>query len=124
MADNPLDEKAIFNVARTIGSPEAKMAYLQQVCGDDTDLIDRVNALLRGLEKQESFLESPAAAALSPTFTPPPLTESPGDTIGPYKLLQQIGEGGMGVVYMAEQTEPVERRVALKIIKPGWTAGR
>ena len=48
-----------------------------------------------------------------------PITEQPGDSIGPYKLLQQIGEGGMGVVYMAEQTEPVERRVALKIIKPG-----
>ena len=48
-----------------------------------------------------------------------PVTEQPGDSIGPYKLLQQIGEGGMGVVYMAEQTEPVERRVALKIIKPG-----
>ena len=63
------------------------------------------------------FLERPGSA-LPPTILPPP-TERPGTQIGRYKLLEQIGEGGMGVVYVAEQTEPVRRRVALKIIKPG-----
>src|SRR5207247_8302740 len=53
-----------------------------------------------------------------------PIAERPGSTIGPYKLLQQIGEGGMGVVYMAEQTEPVRRKVALKIIKPGMDSAQ
>ena len=76
-------------------------------------------------ELSGSCAQSPKQAAFSsrlrkiPAPLMSPLTESPGDTIGPYKLLQQIGEGGMGVVYMAEQKEPVNRRVALKIIKPG-----
>jgi serine/threonine protein kinase len=65
-----------------------------------------------------SFLENPAAGdALTGPYIP--IAESPGSIIGPYKLLQKIGEGGMGVVYMAEQQEPVRRKVALKIIKPG-----
>src|SRR6516162_4649469 len=54
-----------------------------------------------------------------PPYVPPPMRDGPGTVIGPYKLLQQLGEGGMGVVFMAEQTEPVRRRVALKVIKPG-----
>ena len=118
MPNGPLNEKDIFNVARTIGSPEARSAYLEQVCGNDAGLLQRVNALLEGLEKQESFLESPAAAFVA-TVTPAPLTETAGTVVGPYKLLQQIGEGGFGVVYMAEQSKPVRRKVALKIIKPG-----
>jgi len=67
--------------------------------------------------QEDSLLEEPASG--SPPNLSGPTAEKPGTVIGPYKLLQQIGEGGMGVVYMAEQTEPVERRVALKIIKPG-----
>src|SRR5262249_41265982 len=59
------------------------------------------------------------AAAPTITVNSRPLAEGPGTVIGPYKLLEQIGEGGMGVVYMAEQTKPVRRKVALKIIKPG-----
>ncbi len=118
MAGEILDEKAIFNVARKIDSEEARAEYLHQVCGADGNLFERVDTLLRAYEEQASFLESPAADSFSPTIDQPPL-EEPGTQIGPYKLLQQIGEGGMGVVYMAEQSEPVERRVALKIIKPG-----
>jgi len=57
-------------------------------------------------------------------FEARPITEGPGSRIGPYKLLQEIGEGGMGVVYMAEQERPVRRRVALKIIKPGMDTSR
>ena len=70
------------------------------------------------MQQMQSFLESPAAD-LTPTTTATPIAERPGTVIGPYKLLQQIGEGGMGVVFMAEQTEPIQRTVALKIIKPG-----
>ena len=65
------------------------------------------------------FLESPGRRAPTVDATPRRRAEGPGTVIGPYKLLEQIGEGGMGVVYMAEQTEPVRRKVALKIIKPG-----
>src|SRR5262249_37266498 len=63
-----------------------------------------------------SFLASPAAAVMS---DPPPLAEGPGAVIGPYRLLEQVGEGGFGVVFMAEQEHPVRRRVALKVIRPG-----
>ena len=90
---------------------------MAEVCADDSDLRHRVERLLRASADAGSFLESPAADP-HPTIDRP-IAEQPGDTIGPYKLLQQIGEGGFGVVYMADQTEPVKRRVALKIIKPG-----
>ena len=75
-----------------------------------------VEALLRANEGASGFLSHPAPGL---TVDQPPVAEQPGTVIGPYKLLQQIGEGGMGVVFMAEQTEPVKRKVALKIIKPG-----
>ncbi|MBM4094185.1 MAG: hypothetical protein FJ276_32980, partial [Planctomycetes bacterium] len=80
-------------------------------------------SLLEALARAGSFLE-PGIAFTEPVLDPAstldrPVTEGAGTRLGPYKLLQQIGEGGMGVVYMAEQTEPVQRRVALKIIKPG-----
>lgn len=117
MKSEQIDEKAVFNVARQIDLPDAREAYLRQVCSGDDELVARVQSLLEAYEEHESFLESPATAS-SPTIDQP-VIERAGDSIGPYKLLQQIGEGGMGVVYMAEQTEPVERRVALKIIKPG-----
>src|SRR5205823_3040365 len=84
--------------------------------------LGRVVELLQIHDQEQSFLESPVVArgALGDEETmPPPAAERPGTLIGPYKLLEQIGEGGMGIVYVAEQTEPVRRRVALKIIKPG-----
>ena len=99
-------------------SPEARAAYLDEVCGSDLDLRRRVERLLDAQPKVGSFLDSPAAG---PTMNllPTEAMEGPGTVIGPYKLLEQIGEGGMGIVYMAEQTQPVRRKVALKIIKPG-----
>ena len=118
MSSKPLDDEAIFRVACSIESPEARIEYLQQVCGDNRLLFERVATLLRMREEEPEFLESPAGG-IAPTLDAPPISEKPGMQIGPYKLLQELGEGGMGVVYMAEQTEPVERRVALKIIKPG-----
>ena len=82
-----------------------------------TQLRQRVEGLVSAYGEGE-FLESPIADVAA-TALLPPIGEKPGDTIGPYKLLEQIGEGGMGLVFMAEQTRPLRRRVALKIIKPG-----
>jgi serine/threonine protein kinase len=92
-------------------------AYLRQACTGADDLRERVELLLQAHEELGSIAPS-AEAELGPTIDQP-MTETPGTIIGPYKLLQQIGEGGMGTVFMAEQSHPLERKVALKIIKPG-----
>ena len=112
-------EEAIF--AEALKLPvEQRGAYLHGACGDDEGLRARVAALLQANQEAGGFLQEPAAAARSKTIVLAlPLDEKPGDRIGRYKLLQQIGEGGCGVVYMAEQEEPVRRRVALKVIKLG-----
>jgi len=104
----------IFNAAAELASDAERQAFLDRACGSDAPLRLEIENLLERDREAGSFLESPPAE-LGVTH---PL-ERPGTQIGPYKLLQQIGEGGMGVVYMAEQTEPIARRVALKIIKPG-----
>jgi WD40 repeat protein/serine/threonine protein kinase len=117
MSAEPIDEKSVFNIARRIHSRDLRAEYLQQACGGNPEALDRIAALLQVHDEERSFLEVPAVAVQATTDQQPP--ERPGAQIGPYKLLQQIGEGGMGVVYMAEQHEPVKRRVALKIIKPG-----
>src|SRR3954462_11204456 len=118
MAGEMLDEKAIFNVARQIGSPDARAEYLRQACGTDSGLRERVEVLLHAYEEQASFLESPPPVGGAPTIDQP-ASESPGPVIGPYKLIEPIGEGGMGTVWMAQQTEPIKRLVALKLIKAG-----
>src|SRR5262249_37790624 len=112
-----LDERAIFEVARKIDSREAREAYLQQVCGDKTAIGLRVRALLKAYEESASFLESGAVPSVATLEEP--IAERPGTLIGPYKLIEQIGEGGFGVVFMAEQQQPVRRLVALKVLKPG-----
>src|SRR4029453_17644880 len=107
----------IFLRAVEIQPREAQAAYIEGACQHDASLRARVEALLEN-HRRDSFLEIPATdtpTVLSATT----LSESPGTSIDRYKLLQKIGEGGMGVVYMAEQEEPVRRRVALKIIKLG-----
>jgi serine/threonine protein kinase len=128
--------ESIFLAALGKGSVVERAAYLNEACAGDEDLRRRVERLLDAYPKVGSFLEEPAVPpAPSPsaepigeesgatTLPPRPITEGPGTQIGPYKLLQQIGEGGMGAVYMAEQEKPVRRRVALKIIKPGMDSG-
>jgi len=117
MTNLPLDEEAIFNIACGIQSTEVRRDYLKQACGENAPLFDRVAALLRAYDEDPSFLESPVADA-APTLDIP-VAEKPGMMIGRYKLLQEIGEGGFGVVFMAEQRDPVRRKVALKVIKPG-----
>src|SRR3989454_3295814 len=113
IADQSNREKEIFEQALDITPAEERLRFLTSACGKDAALLARVQALLRADESGESFLpEQPKATVV-------PVTEKAGDKIGHYKLLQQIGEGGCGVVYMAEQEEPIRRRVALKVIKLG-----
>jgi serine/threonine protein kinase/Tfp pilus assembly protein PilF len=107
----------IFAAAMEMESAEERANYLDQACAGDTELRQRLERLLEAYFQAGSFLESPATA-LDVTHAQP-ISEQLGTIIGPYKLLEQIGEGGMGVVYMADQQTPVRRRVALKIIKPG-----
>src|SRR5688572_13901182 len=95
-----------------------RAAFLTTHCGDDAELRAAVERLLVAHDQPESVLARPAPGM--PTAADRvPLKEAPGTQVGPYKLLQQIGEGGMGVVYMAEQLEPVRRKVAVKVIRPG-----
>jgi serine/threonine protein kinase len=111
--------EAVFHGALQL-PPDQRAGYLKQACRGDDSLRERVESLLNANEDAGNFLEQPSAPPPNKTIalTIPP-TEQPGDKIGRYKILQQIGEGGCGVVYMAEQEEPVRRRVALKVIKLG-----
>src|SRR6516225_5009894 len=120
-------ELSVFSAARQLPAAE-RAAYLDQTCAGDPALRQRVEELLRSSEDAEGFLQEPAPGAQRPDGGSAALTlvlnvaapgEKAGDRIGRYKLLQQIGEGGCGLVYMAEQEEPVRRRVALKVIKLG-----
>ena len=112
----------IFHQAPEGASPEELAAYLDQACGDDAALRARVDALFASDRKTLGLVgQVPRAlrAGLEPQGGHEGGWEQAGEAIGPYKLLQKIGEGGFGVVYMAEQVQPVRRRVALKIIKQG-----
>ncbi len=116
--NKPTGEETIFAEALCL-PPDERAAYLARSTNGNVDLRRRVESLL-GSHQAGDFLEQAAAPQLRPTLhITVPFTEKPGDRIGSYKLLQQIGEGGCGVVYMAEQAQPVRRRVALKIIKLG-----
>src|SRR5690349_15287657 len=119
-----MTERDIFIAALQKDDPSQRQAYLDEVCARDPDMRKQVNELLRLYEGAGSFLQNPSAesAATGPfqgTDEPQSDPVRPGTIIGPYKLLQQIGEGGMGVVFMAEQTQPVQRKVALKLIRAG-----
>jgi eukaryotic-like serine/threonine-protein kinase len=119
MSQQARDEKAIFLAALEKSTPPERSAFLEEACAGDPALLERVKELLVTHEESRGPLDSPPPGLDGNSTIDQPIAEAPGTVIGPYKLLQQIGEGGMGVVYMAEQREPVERRVALKIIKPG-----
>src|SRR5688572_10777894 len=111
----------IFLTAIEVASPEERARYVERACGGDADLQRAVDQLLRAAEYagKSSFLESQAATVSPPADQPQSGHESAGTTIGNYQLLDRIGEGGFGVVYMAVQLRPVRRLVAIKILKPG-----
>ena len=113
-----MTDRDLFIAMLNLDDTAERKAYLQDACGGDLAARQRVEALFKVYENAGSFLESPPASPTSSTSAGSS-TESSGTVIGPYKLLQQIGEGGMGTVYMAEQTQPVQRTVALKLIKAG-----
>ena len=117
MKSNDKNEESLFYEAIEIDSPEEREAYVKDACEGNPGLFDRLKALVKSHERESSFLQPPPDTVAPIDLTP--VSEGPGTIIGPYKLLQQIGEGGFGVVYMAQQQEPVRRQVALKIIKPG-----
>jgi serine/threonine protein kinase/Flp pilus assembly protein TadD len=112
-----VNEQSVFAEALEFQDPQAQAAFLDRVCAGNPDLRANVESLLSAYGAG-AFLESPAAVPFS-TADRSACTERPGTIIGPYKLLEQIGEGGFGIVYMAEQQQPVRRKVALKIVKPG-----
>jgi serine/threonine protein kinase/tetratricopeptide (TPR) repeat protein len=110
--------QTLFARALECASPAERDAFLATACGNDAALRRSVEELIAAHARVGGFMSAPAAE-LAATALLPAIGERPGDQIGPYKLLEQIGEGGMGLVFMAEQTQPLRRRVALKIIKPG-----
>src|SRR4051812_10947180 len=110
-------ERDIFIAALQKDDADARRAYLAEVCGSDAALRSRVEELLAVHERAASFGESPPTGPAVTVDHPP--AEEPGTLIGAYKLLERIGEGGFGVVFMAEQSAPVRRKVALKVLKPG-----
>jgi WD40 repeat protein/serine/threonine protein kinase len=130
----------LFLKAQELRSPGERQEYLDGACAGDAALRAEVEGLLEAGARAGSFLEIPAPVAAwqavetdlhkagyagsflgipAPSAEAQPVREGPGTVIGPYKLLEQIGEGGFGVVFMAEQQQPLRRKVALKVIKPG-----
>jgi serine/threonine protein kinase len=120
MVSKTPSEEALFAAARRLPTPAARAAYLREACGDDVALRQRIEDLLRAIGDAGDPLQGSPGAQSGPGGTlVAPIIEKSGDRIGRYKLLEKIGEGGCGVVYVAEQEEPVRRRVALKVIKLG-----
>src|SRR5438067_13656840 len=109
--------ETIFNDALEIAAPQERAAFLDRACGDDADLRRRVEALLAAHDNTGDVLRLPGSQRTLERL--PVVSEGPGMTVGRYRLLEQIGEGGFGVVFMAEQQQPVRRKVALKLLKPG-----
>jgi serine/threonine protein kinase len=113
--DQARREKEIFEQALDAASAAERLAFLRGACGADAALLARVQVLLQAHETAREFLPGEPAGQTIPGG----MDEKPGDRIGRYKLREKIGEGGCGVVYVAEQEEPVRRKVALKVIKLG-----
>ncbi len=118
-------EKSIFFNALDIESPRDRSAYVEQACRGNEHLFNAVCALLRENDRAENPVDRPLAPPFLPSLTMDQSSEvtdsrfAPGTMVGPYRLMEQIGEGGFGLVFVADQQKPVRRRVALKIIKPG-----
>src|SRR5262245_53318003 len=115
VTESPLPEESLFAQALDIRDAAQRAAFLDRACGDNAALRAELEALLRAHARSGDVLDLPDPPA---TTLERPI-EEPGTVIGPYKLLEKIGEGGMGTVWMAEQKEPIQRRVAVKVIKAG-----
>src|SRR6516165_3593272 len=116
MTEPSLPEESIFGHALEIADASERAAFLDRACGHNSALRAEVEALLRAHEQSGDLLDLPEKLSVTAEL---PACERPGTVIGPYKLLEQIGEGGMGTVWMAEQSEPIQRRVAVKVVKEG-----
>ena len=116
MTEPPLPEESIFAQALEITSATLRAAFLDQACGHRQALRTAIEDLLRAQERSGDLLDLPEDESV---ITDLPAHEGSGTVIGPYKLLEPIGEGGMGTVWMAEQTEPIRRKVAIKVVKAG-----
>jgi WD40 repeat protein/serine/threonine protein kinase len=112
-------EREIFAAALQLEDADSRRSYLANMCGTDPALRRRVECLLQAYGRAGDFLQHPAVSGLIHDTSIPVSGEALANRLGHYKLLEQIGEGGMGVVYMAEQQQPLRRKVALKVIKPG-----
>jgi serine/threonine protein kinase len=121
-----MNEETLFHLAQQQPDAAARAAFLDQACAGQPELRARLEKLLQAHDHPASLLDRPPleAAAVERQTQPSHVQEAVGGQIGPYKLLQKLGEGGMGVVWVAEQTEPVRRRVALKVIKPGMDSAQ
>ncbi|TWU39301.1 protein kinase domain-containing protein [Novipirellula artificiosorum] len=117
MATTRLKKDEIFNAAAEIDDLEKRAAYIDQACGEDVELRTEVEGLLRYDDTKDSFLDW-SAPGLG-LHNDQAISEQVGGRIGPYTLRKLLGEGGMGVVFLAEQEQPIRRQVALKVIKPG-----
>jgi serine/threonine protein kinase len=115
--ETAMTEREMFEAALE-QPPENWGTYLDRVCEGDEALRQRLRVLLSQHEQAGSFLEKPVLTGLA-TLEGPAVSERAGTVIGHYKLLEQIGEGGFGIVFMAEQMQPIRRKVALKVLKPG-----
>ncbi len=113
-----MSERSIFIAALEKDDATERAAYLEEACAGDALLRARIERLLKAHEPADSFLER-GPAVLDATDNYEPIAEHAGTVIGPYKLIEQIGEGGMGSVWMAQQTDPIKRLVAIKLIKAG-----
>jgi eukaryotic-like serine/threonine-protein kinase len=118
MTASRLDNEAIFHAARDIPDPDRRRAYVREACGGGEARIAHLEALLAAAEAPDSLLDRPAGSDLRATIDQP-TPESPGTVLGPYQLLEPLGEGGMGTVWLAQQAAPVKRLVAVKLIKAG-----
>jgi serine/threonine protein kinase len=109
--------KTLFGQALDIESDADRAAFVEAACAGNAALRSEIESLLAALHKAGSYLEAPAAPQ---TIDISAVQEAVGTVIGPFKIVEHLGEGGMGVVYRAEQTQPIQRQVALKLIKPGF----